>query len=513
MEVCDIVRDAGHFRTRPQHPQRVVESVSMGRQVCVTRLAYALTLLIGTVGCTKLNPACEKDPQSCGLGADAAIDAAPVCATDQDCSLPTGVCDLPDNMCVQCLPGHLDACTGKTPACGDAHGCVGCRSGADCPATGVCTEDGSCAADAGAIAYIAPAPAGSGTACTMAAPCADLTTAIATGRTTIHIASGLYTITNPTAISTGQLQLIAEAGAEFRRSGNGASIAISGSADVTVSDLTLDGNGSATNCGAITAIANPASGPHPRVRIVRGTFGDMASCNAIDVQHATAIVEHSKIIGSSNGIAGSDASISVTDSVIESTQGNGVALYCGADCTTNSLLVARSQIIGNVGGGILDAGGTMVIVGNLIAHNGSFDTGPGLELSQIGGGSRIEFNTITANARYAQDSTRTGGGLECLSTSSFVARNNIIWANSPDQTSGGCTFAFSDIGPSVTAGGSNLGVDPMFADPTGGDYHLKPTSMLRHAADPAADLSGNVQHDLDGDTRTAPADIGADQVP
>jgi hypothetical protein len=61
-------------------------------------------------------------------------------------------------------------------------------------------------------------------------------------------------------------------------------------------------------------------------------------------------------------------------------------------------------------------------------------------------------------------------------------------------------------------GTGNLVGDPLFVDPNKGDLHIQSTSKARHAADPAADLTGIASHDIDGDLRVAPADIGADQV-
>jgi hypothetical protein len=47
---------------------------------------------------------------------------------------------------------------------------------------------------------------------------------------------------------------------------------------------------------------------------------------------------------------------------------------------------------------------------------------------------------------------------------------------------------------------------------TTGDLHISATSPARGAADPASDLTGIAARDIDGDARTSPADLGADEV-
>jgi hypothetical protein len=53
------------------------------------------------------------------------------------------------------------------------------------------------------------------------------------------------------------------------------------------------------------------------------------------------------------------------------------------------------------------------------------------------------------------------------------------------------------------------GFDPLSPKP----LHLSSASLLRHMADPGADLRDLAVVDVDGDGRVAPADVGADQLP
>jgi hypothetical protein len=125
---------------------------------------------------------------------------------------------------------------------------------------------------------------------------------------------------------------------------------------------------------------------------------------------------------------------------------------------------------------------------------------------------RLEFNTIVQNT--AQDGT--GSGIHCLA-GTFTAKDNIIVDNDnptlTTQIDGTCMHAYSLVRPgALPVGTSNIGDDPKFANEAMGDLHLQAASTARGKADPSADLTGIAAHDIDGDTRVAPADLGADQV-
>ncbi|HEX7841978.1 MAG TPA: hypothetical protein VF469_31120, partial [Kofleriaceae bacterium] len=94
----------------------------------------------------------------------------------------------------------------------------------------------------------------------------------------------------------------------------------------------------------------------------------------------------------------------------------------------------------------------------------------------------------------------------------------IVWDNNPmpamDQISGGCKHTYSDVGPMPLApsndAGHTLNLNPQIVDEQS-DPHLKAASPARGYASSDADLTGLAAKDIDGDARTAPADLGADQ--
>ena len=113
-----------------------------------------------------------------------AVDAPTSCASNAECSGTATVCDVAGtNACVLCTATDHAACTGVTPVCSDDKAaCRACVADADC-ASGVCRDDGSCAAAANVI-YASPV--GSSPTCVQAAPC-NLTTAMGKVSATLNV--------------------------------------------------------------------------------------------------------------------------------------------------------------------------------------------------------------------------------------------------------------------------------------------------------------------------------------
>lgn len=87
-------------------------------------------------------------------------------------------------------------------------------------------------------------------------------------------------------------------------------------------------------------------------------------------------------------------------------------------------------------------------------------------------------------------------------------------ATNMEQVGGTCMHTYSIVRPGmVPPGPGNSSMDPLFVNTTTGDLHLGPGSPALRAADPSSDLGGLAARDIDGDIRTAPAEIGADEVP
>jgi hypothetical protein len=120
-----------------------------------------------------------------------------------------------------------------------------------------------------------------------------------------------------------------------------------------------------------------------------------------------------------------------------------------------------------------------------------------LLIEQIGD---VTLNNVTAVYDMAETGSVSGiinyGKLRI--TNSIIRRYHISHASDPAYDSLGITITYSNIGGSWPGVG-NINADPLFVDPTSGDYHLKPGSPCIDTGDPASPL------DPDG-TR---ADMGA----
>jgi hypothetical protein len=178
-----------------------------------------------------------------------------------------------------------------------------------------------------------------------------------------------------------------------------------------------------------------------------------------------------------------------------------------------AITMYRTVLTQNAGGEIdTHSGASFQIVGNVFQNNGSVSgSNAGISIStSTNATNRLEFNTISANK------SQFISGVQCVA-GTFTAQNNIIWDNTGSAQLGGtCVHDYSIIGlvvafPAGTDGGHNKSSDPKLVSEAN-DPHIQPGSSAIKAANPAADLTGIAAKDIDGDTRTSPADIGADQT-
>jgi hypothetical protein len=411
------------------------------------------------------------------------LDADVSCHADQDCSGRdnTPVCDVQGtglcvqcttskadactgttsvcsggNVCVQCTTGQPAACVAATPVCGADNVCHGCSAHAQCGSS-VCLPDGSCASDT-SVAYVAPA--GTDGACSKSAPCKTLDAALKQGRAYVKMARGLVKDTKTTTIDGQSVTILADAGAQLDRDGDGPVLVVtSAGAAVQIYDLEITG---ATGAAGADGIQLTANGGNPSLGLTRVT--------------------------------------------VDGNQGNGITAVGG------SLTVSQSVISTNQGGGIIMTGsGTLfTIKNNFIYQNGNSATASvgGLSLVPTGTSS-LEFNTIVDNR--AKIAGTSAGGIFC-DEPGFVAAHNLIFRNTGGtngnvQTVGVCTYgdSFNMTGASIVDNA------PGFAHPNAlpYDYHLTATSPTS-IVDAAGACTGV---DFDGDTRPigAACDLGADE--
>ena len=188
----------------------------------------------------------------------------------------------------------------------------------------------------------------------------------------------------------------------------------------------------------------------------------------------------------------------------------------GISSSGGTLTVSQSTFANNQGGGISVTAGSFDIVNNMFFGNGGTNSGVGGVFIHTSANAmnRLEFDSFSANT-----SNVPGSGIQCTVSGGLAASNNIIsgtdtYANEVD---GNCTLPYSILfttngtpGTPPTATGL-LTTNPMFVTSPTGDLHITSGSPARGAADPAAVLTGLTSVDFDGELRTQPTDIGADQ--
>jgi hypothetical protein len=401
------------------------------------------------------------------------------CTTDPQCSGGTPVCDTVSSMCVQCTAGKPTACTGTTPVCGSDDTCQACTAHSQCAAD-VCLPDGSC--DGGSdVAYVSPT--GSGTACTHAMPCATVADGLATNRPYVKLSG---TIDEQVSVASQNVTMLADPGAILTSSSNGVILTVTGSSQLTIYDLEINGaSGTMTGIGISIPVATTSSVTLTRAKVTASQY---------------------------IGISASSGTLTVAQSTISQNTAIGLSASGG------TVTIARSTIAHNDGGGVSITSSQFDLTNNMIANNGGNSSSfGGVLISQSNTGTRnLAFNTVANNSDGAGDIT----GVTCAVIGTAVTfSDNIVFGN---QVSGAgtqvggamCSWTYSDISDSGGSAGSvagtgNIDLDPMFVNSATGNYHISAGSPCIDAADPAATLD----IDFDGDVRPIGSgrDIGADE--
>lgn len=417
--------------------------------------ARVLILVLLVAGCKKESKLyCGMHPNdidNCGY-ADAGIDARPVCMSDPDCAASPGAphCETAAQVCVECYQDDHCAANPDKKFCDlDTFLCRICVKNSDC-LSGACLPNGVCGDDAN-VAYVDPATPTPSTACTKAAPCKLVADALKTNRPFILLTGR---ISEAVSISGKSVTLFAEPGTTLTRPNSGPVLAVTAGSDVAIYDLTIVGNaekGIAMDMGST-------------VRLSRVTI---TGCNTKDKR--------------------------------------------AIEAKSSTLIVSRSTIFANAGGGILtDASSNYHITNTFIYRNGQ-DAGAigGASLQAASSGfNRFELNTVVDNRAKASPGV---GGIACGAT--LPAPNNIIARNysagltsaltANQSLAGGCDFSQSQIATDVAAFAF------VMPDGTGPwDLHVTAGSM---AIDRGATSDLNL--DFDGDPRPEGAkfDVGADE--
>lgn len=348
------------------------------------------------------------------------------CMTSNDCTAP----DV-------CVMGRCQLCD-RDAHCGAAD-------------ANVCLPDGTCA-EVGRIAYAAPG--GTGTACTLAAPC-EISQAFvaASGSITIDIvklAPGNYSRDAQIPIGTDTVIL----------AGEGATV---------------------------TAVGTVAL-----FRVTTGSF-TIVGAELVGMQQFNALCF---------GMAGQLGTLKIHRVVTR----NGAYGIGGISCNID---VSRSMVMQNTGIGVYVSTGTARIASSVVMANGGVGSAEGgVQLLNVTD-ARVEMSTIIGNT---SENDLYAGGLTCTGSTNVVT-TSISWGNvgtAKGPLDAACNVNYSVVEPAYGGGTGNVREDPLFA--AVGDFHLQSTSPARGAGDPAM----TVGVDYDNEPRPqggAVFDCGADEVP
>ena len=240
------------------------------------------------------------------------------------------------------------------------------------------------------------------------------------------------------------------------------------------------------------------------------------SGGAIWCDRSSPVIEGNRISGNSAGIASAIMCSSLSAPLIT---GNRISENTSTDGTiccywASSPTITFNVVIGNsvrYGGGLICHDGSNPLSACNVISDNDADIGGGIWC--YAASPEIVNNTITGNVARIE-----GGGISCIVGSSPNLSNTIFWDNS--APSGPQIYVANGSTPTFThcavqdgwPGSGNISLDPLFADPAGGDRHLTWNSPCREAGT-GSTLPADLVADFEGDPRVAfgSVDIGADE--
>ncbi|MGD9126108.1 MAG: choice-of-anchor Q domain-containing protein, partial [Planctomycetia bacterium] len=153
------------------------------------------------------------------------------------------------------------------------------------------------------------------------------------------------------------------------------------------------------------------------------------------------------------------------------------------------LTLLNSKVIENSanldGGGIYSHYYTMTIANSIMAGNSA----------ENGGAAYVQGNILTVtNSTITDNSTSNGSALWVYSYGGINLHNSIVWQNEGDTVGGGEIYGNHNL----------IGIDPLFVDPSTGDYRLQANSPAIHYGDNDLAVDGEnnpLVIDADGNAR------------
>ncbi len=447
----------------------------------------------------------EKPKDTCESAAQCTDPAAPfcvnqscqaACAVSADCTSPDlGVC-ASDGACVECVMST--DCDAAAPICDSAdRACRGCEKDSECPG-GVCIEaDGTCAADV-EVSFVTMMGADSGT-CTRSAPCATIPYAITNAgpRRIVHVLGGsLFT---PTVTLSSDRILDGE-DTSLGAGTQSSTIVVMPPAKVTVEGFRI-------NAPAMPTVPAVSATGQSRLRLynmqISGDGG--LAVNATNGANLQLLHSHVGAISIANPMR-----VNCPNSIAVISQNTLEMTIVGDAGTACDLTVSRNRFESSRDGSVQLSSGLLVMENNLIIHRDGFNDS--ISLGNLGTGSTVRFNTLINTTAVGSD----GAALSC--GTGVVVTSNVFAYNSGHPITGTCETRYSVFDDravnSAGTGNQAVGIDTIFVNRAGGDYHLSATSAAKGNAEPGLNM---VKVDFEGNPRPnpagGPADSGALEAP
>ncbi|MEE9554829.1 MAG: T9SS type A sorting domain-containing protein [candidate division Zixibacteria bacterium] len=203
--------------------------------------------------------------------------------------------------------------------------------------------------------------------------------------------------------------------------------------------------------------------------------------------------------GAGGGISCFNSNANISNNIISGnvavgypiwTYGIGGGIYCynsGARISNN--LIHENNALGEwgFGGGLSLWFSSPILINNVISENSALHWGGGIHF--------YESSPIIVNNVLSENTAGvSGGGIYCELVSNPIITNTIFWADSASYSteidfddSSSPYLSYCDI-QGGWAGEGNIDEDPLFRDPTNGDFHLMSTDCGDPEDSPCIDV-------------------------
>ncbi len=145
---------------------------------------------------------------------------------------------------------------------------------------------------------------------------------------------------------------------------------------------------------------------------------------------------------------------------------NGAGIQIKGSSPTIRDCVLTGNSASMAGGGLAISGDSQPVIANCLFAGNSALVGAAVNAQTTAG------ITLTNCTMVHNTAVMAGGAVSVSGTMPLELTNCILWDNAPGQIFGGATATCCNV-QGGWEGQGNIDVDPLFADPANGDYHLK----------------------------------------